>query len=35
MRAFVQRPGYPAQPDHTEKHVIFDLLDVEKMPELR
>jgi 5-methyltetrahydrofolate--homocysteine methyltransferase len=23
-------PGYPAQPDHTEKHVIFDLLDVEK-----
>jgi 5-methyltetrahydrofolate--homocysteine methyltransferase len=23
-------PGYPAQPDHTEKLVIFDLLDVEK-----
>lgn len=22
-------PGYPAQPDHTEKRVIFDLLDVE------
>jgi 5-methyltetrahydrofolate--homocysteine methyltransferase len=20
-------PGYPAQPDHTEKHTIFDLLD--------
>ncbi len=23
-------PGYPAQPDHTEKWIIFDLLDVEK-----
>jgi 5-methyltetrahydrofolate--homocysteine methyltransferase len=23
-------PGYPAQPDHTEKFIIFDLLDVEK-----
>jgi 5-methyltetrahydrofolate--homocysteine methyltransferase len=23
-------PGYPAQPDHTEKNVIFDLLDVKK-----
>lgn len=23
-------PGYPAQPDHTEKSTIFDLLDVEK-----
>lgn len=23
-------PGYPAQPDHTEKPVIFDLLEVEK-----
>jgi 5-methyltetrahydrofolate--homocysteine methyltransferase len=23
-------PGYPACPDHTEKQVIFDLLDVEK-----
>ncbi|RPI65676.1 MAG: methionine synthase, partial [Ignavibacteriales bacterium] len=23
-------PGYPAQPDHTEKRIIFDLLDVEK-----
>ncbi len=23
-------PGYPAQPDHTEKPVIFDLLNVEK-----
>jgi 5-methyltetrahydrofolate--homocysteine methyltransferase len=22
-------PGYPAQPDHTEKRVIFDLLDAE------
>ncbi|HVO72953.1 MAG TPA: methionine synthase [Ignavibacteriaceae bacterium] len=22
-------PGYPAQPDHTEKLIIFDLLDVE------
>jgi len=22
-------PGYPAQPDHTEKRTIFDLLDVE------
>ena len=23
-------PGYPAQPDHTEKVLIFDLLDVER-----
>ncbi len=23
-------PGYPAQPDHTEKPLLFDLLDVEK-----
>ncbi len=23
-------PGYPAQPDHTEKTIIFDLLDAEK-----
>jgi 5-methyltetrahydrofolate--homocysteine methyltransferase len=23
-------PGYPAQPDHTEKQIIFSLLDVEK-----
>jgi len=23
-------PGYPAQPDHTEKQIIFDLLDAEK-----
>jgi 5-methyltetrahydrofolate--homocysteine methyltransferase len=23
-------PGYPACPDHTEKRIIFDLLDVEK-----
>ncbi len=23
-------PGYPAQPDHTEKPIIFDLLEVEK-----
>jgi len=23
-------PGYPAQPDHTEKRIIFDLLDAEK-----
>jgi 5-methyltetrahydrofolate--homocysteine methyltransferase len=23
-------PGYPAQPDHTEKLIIFDLLDAEK-----
>ena len=23
-------PGYPAQPDHTEKPVIFSLLNVEK-----
>ena len=22
-------PGYPAQPDHTEKQIIFSLLDVE------
>jgi 5-methyltetrahydrofolate--homocysteine methyltransferase len=24
-------PGYPACPDHTEKRIIFDLLDAEKM----
>ena len=23
-------PGYPAQPDHTEKPILFELLDVEK-----
>jgi 5-methyltetrahydrofolate--homocysteine methyltransferase len=23
-------PGYPAQPDHTEKRTLFDLLDAEK-----
>ena len=23
-------PGYPACPDHTEKQVIFDLLEAEK-----
>jgi 5-methyltetrahydrofolate--homocysteine methyltransferase len=23
-------PGYPAQPDHTEKWIIFDLLEAEK-----
>ena len=23
-------PGYPAQPDHTEKRTLFDLLDVER-----
>ena len=23
-------PGYPAQPDHTEKNIIFSLLDVER-----
>ena len=23
-------PGYPACPDHTEKKIIFDLLDAEK-----
>ncbi|MEX0638813.1 MAG: methionine synthase [Balneolaceae bacterium] len=23
-------PGYPAQPDHTEKHTLFDLLEAEK-----
>ena len=23
-------PGYPAQPDHTEKKILFELLEVEK-----
>ena len=23
-------PGYPACPDHTEKHILFEMLDVEK-----
>ncbi len=28
-------PGYPAQPDHTEKTTIFDLLEVEKNTSIR
>ncbi|MEE2737158.1 MAG: vitamin B12 dependent-methionine synthase activation domain-containing protein, partial [Planctomycetota bacterium] len=24
-------PGYPSQPDHTEKNTIFDLLNVQKL----
>jgi 5-methyltetrahydrofolate--homocysteine methyltransferase len=28
-------PGYPAQPDHTEKTIIFDLLDVERNTSIR
>ena len=28
-------PGYPASPDHTEKHTLFDLLDAEKHTEIR
>ncbi len=28
-------PGYPAQPDHTEKKIIFDLLQVEKNTGIR
>ncbi len=28
-------PGYPAQPDHTEKLIIFDLLDAEKNTSIR
>jgi 5-methyltetrahydrofolate--homocysteine methyltransferase len=28
-------PGYPAQPDHTEKTIIFDLLQVEKNTSIR
>ncbi len=28
-------PGYPAQPDHTEKTIIFSLLDVEKNTSIR
>ena len=27
-------PGYPACPDHTEKHILFDLMDVEKNTEI-
>jgi len=27
-------PGYPACPDHTEKRILFDLLDVEKNTEI-
>jgi len=27
-------PGYPAQPDHTEKNTIWKLLDVEKIQAL-
>jgi 5-methyltetrahydrofolate--homocysteine methyltransferase len=27
-------PGYPACPDHTEKRILFDLLDVEKNAEI-
>jgi len=28
-------PGYPAQPDHTEKPIIFSLLDAEKNTEIK
>ncbi len=28
-------PGYPAQPDHTEKTIIFSLLDVERNTSIR
>ena len=28
-------PGYPAQPDHTEKRILFDLLDAEQQPASR
>jgi 5-methyltetrahydrofolate--homocysteine methyltransferase len=28
-------PGYPAQPDHTEKRTLFDLLDAEKATGLK
>jgi 5-methyltetrahydrofolate--homocysteine methyltransferase len=28
-------PGYPAQPDHTEKTIIFDLLEVEQNTSIR
>ena len=28
-------PGYPAQPDHTEKAILFDLLEVEKNTGIR
>ena len=28
-------PGYPAQPDHTEKRTIFRLLDAEKQAGIR
>lgn len=27
-------PGYPAQPDHTEKTILFDLLDVKKSADI-
>ncbi|MEP3280409.1 MAG: methionine synthase [Stappiaceae bacterium] len=27
-------PGYPAQPDHTEKRTLFDLLDAEKQADI-
>ena len=30
MRASARPPGYPAQPDHTEKATLFDLLDAER-----
>ncbi len=28
-------PGYPAQPDHTEKRILFDLLEAEKNAEIQ
>jgi 5-methyltetrahydrofolate--homocysteine methyltransferase len=28
-------PGYPAQPDHTEKRTLFDLLDAERNTGIR
>ena len=30
MRGIRPAPGYPAQPDHTEKATLFSLLDAEK-----
>ena len=34
-RASGPRPGYPAQPDHTEKRTIFRLLDAERQAGIR
>src|SRR5205814_299239 len=34
-RSIRPAPGYPSQPDHTEKRTLFDLLDAEKNTDIK